>query len=109
MTHAKANVRVGILSLQKPFEKNEPYAKQDFGDVLSSSVLPTQQEPGPAKYYKLDVTRYLKEVSTGDAKHHGFAIKILPDRSIDDGWTVRIDITKDEPTFLELEVYQPKK
>jgi hypothetical protein len=108
-THAKADVRVGILSLQKSFGKNVPYAGQDFGGVLSSSVLPRQQEPGPAEYYKLDVTRYLKDVSAGDAKHHGFAIKVLPDRSVDDGWTVRIDLTKDQPTFLEMEVYQPEK
>jgi len=106
MTHSKANVRVGILSLRRPFEKDKPYAKQDFGGVLSSSVLPKQQEPGPAKCYKLDVTRYLKDVSAGDTQHHGFAIKVLPDRSVDDGWTVRIDITKDEPTFLEMDVHQ---
>jgi hypothetical protein len=109
MTHPKANVRVGILSLRKPFEMDQPYAKQDFGGVLSSSVLPKQASPGAARYYKLDVTRYLKDVSDGDAKHHGFAIQVLPDRSVDDGWTVRIDITKDEPTYLELEVYRPTK
>ncbi len=39
----------------------------------------------------------------------GFAIKVIPDRSVDDGWTVRIDITKDEPTYLELEVYKAGK
>lgn len=31
------------------------------------------------------MTRYLKDVSAGDTKHHGFAIKVIPDRSIDDG------------------------
>jgi hypothetical protein len=107
MTHVKANVRVGILSLQKPFEKNQPYAEQNFGGILSSSVLPKQESPGPAKYYKFDVTRYLKDVSAGDAQHHGFAIKVIPDRSVDDGWTVRIDVTKDESTYLEIDTYQP--
>ena len=37
------------------------------------------------------------------------ATKVLPDRSVNDGWTVRIDITKDEPTFLEMKVYRPSR
>ncbi len=32
---------------------------------------------------------YLKDVSAGDAKHHGFAIKVLPDRAFADAATRR--------------------
>jgi len=30
---------------------------------------------------------------------------VLPDRNVDDGWTVRIDVSRDARTYLELEVF----
>ena len=104
MSHPKANVKVGALSLNRPFEKGEAVEGKDLGKVLGTAVVPKQAEPGPAKYFKVDVTRYVKTVA-GGARFNGFALKVLPDRNVDDGWTVRIDVPKEQEVYVELEVY----
>lgn len=105
MSSPRANVKVGVLSLKAPFTKEEPFDANNFGDVLATIVAPKQAEPGPAKYFKFDLTRYLKALARGKEKFNGLALKVLPDRSVDDGWTVRIDVSKEEKTYVELDVY----
>jgi len=67
--------------------------------------VPKQAAAGAAKYYKIDVTRAIKQLAAGEAKFHGFCIRTIPNRGVDDGWTTRIDITKKEVTYLEMEAY----
>lgn len=104
-SHAKANVKVGAYPLKVAFEKDKPYDGKNFGGILGSTVVPKQAKAGEPKYHKIDVTPHIKAVAKGDAKFNGLAIKVVPDRGVDDGWTVRIDITKEAETYLELAVY----
>ncbi|MFQ5808116.1 MAG: hypothetical protein ACE5JM_00740 [Armatimonadota bacterium] len=107
-SNPNAPTQVGASLLTKRFRRMKPYDFRDLGSVVGTTVVPKQAEPGPAKYHKIDVTRALKSVAAGEAAFHGFAVQVIPNRSVDDGWTVRIDITKDEPTYLELDVYSRK-
>ncbi len=91
--------------LTRPFESMKPFDFKHLGGIVGTTVVPKQDGPGPATYHRIDVTRALKRVAAGDSPFHGLAVQIVPNRAIDDGWTVRIDITKDEPTYLELDVY----
>ena len=59
----------------------------------------------PPKEFKLDVTRSLRSIILGDAKFHGFALRVVPDRGVDDGWTVRVQLPKEPKIYLELDVY----
>jgi hypothetical protein len=101
----QATTQVGCTLLAGPFEKGKPYDFKKLGEVLGTVNVPKQAEPGAAKYFKIDVTRAVKQLAAGEAKFHGFCIRTIPNRSIDDGWTTRIDITKDQATYLELEAY----
>ena len=38
-------------------------------------------------------------------KFNGLALRIVPDRGIDDGWTVRCDISPTDKLYLEIEQY----
>ena len=104
-----APAQIGAVVLKKPFEKMKPYDFKDLGAVLGTAVVPKWGQVGPAKYFRLDITRHLKRVAAGQDKFHGLAVMIIPNRSIDDGWTVRVDITKEKPTYVELDVYTAKK
>ena len=67
--------------------------------------VPKQAAAGPARYYRIDVTRAVKAVAAGEAKFRGFCIRTIPNRAVDDGWTTRIDITKEQVTCIELVTY----
>jgi hypothetical protein len=108
-SNPNATTQVAAVLLKKPFEEMKPYDFKDFGGGLGTVLVPKQAGPGEAKYYRMDVTRGLKQIAAGQAKFHGLAIRTVPNRSIDDGWTVRIDVTKKEPTYIELDVYADKK
>ena len=104
-SNPKAAVQVGASLLAEPVVKMKPYDFKHLGEVVGTTVVPKMAAPAAAKYYKIDVTRALKRVAAGEAPFHGLAVRVVPNRSIDDGWTVRIDITRDQPTYLELDVY----
>jgi len=109
-SNPNATSQVAAVGLKKAFEPMKPYDFKDFGGTLGTVLVPKQPKATEkAKYYKIDVTRALKQISRGDLKFNGLAITIVPNRSIDDGWTVRIDVTKQEPTYIELDVYADKK
>ncbi|MGB2820614.1 MAG: hypothetical protein WBF17_06505, partial [Phycisphaerae bacterium] len=101
----QATTQVGCTLLEAPFQKNKPYDFKKLGEVLGTVNVPKQAAPGAAKYYRIDVTRAVKQIAAGEAKFHGFCIRTIPNRSVDDGWTTRIDITKKEVTYLELDAY----
>jgi hypothetical protein len=53
----------------------------------------------------LDVTRYLRSLVTSKSTHHGFGLRVIPDRAIDDGWTVRVHLPKAPEVRLEIDMY----
>ena len=62
----------------------------------------------PPKRYEIDVTRGLRRMlRTGPA--HGFGVRIVPNRGVDDGWTVRFTPLKDAAAELVVELYEEGK
>jgi hypothetical protein len=53
----------------------------------------------------------LRSLIIGDSKFRGFALRVVPDRGVDEGWTVRIQLPKQPKVYLEVDVYEdaPKK
>ena len=106
--HPEAPAQVAAVGLKKPFEAGKPYDFKNLGGFMGTVNVPKRAEAGPAKYYKIDITRAVKSIAAGDARFNGLALRTVPNRSVDDGWTVRIDVSKDEPTYVELLVYKDK-
>jgi hypothetical protein len=107
--HDKAATQVGATLLKAPFEANKPFAFEGLGDVIGSTVVP--QQPGgkdyaPPRTFAIDVTRALKQVAAGEARFHGFALRVVPNRGVDDGYITRIDMPSAAPVRLELDVYE---
>ena len=102
----QAPTMVGAALLSKPFEPMKPYDLTQAGGVVGTTVVPKYPKPAAPKYYKIDITKGIKRVAAGEARFHGLALRTVPNRGIDDGWTTRIDLTRGKPTYIELAVYQ---
>jgi len=51
------------------------------------------------------VPRHVRALINGDAKFRGYALRIVPDRSVDDGWTVRVQLPEQPQVYLEVDTY----
>lgn len=108
-SHPEANTKVGAVALKAPFEAGQKYDFANLGEILGAIVVPklAQNEPdwNPPKEFKLDVTRAIRAVISGDAKFNGFALRVVPDRGVDEGWTVRIHLPKNPKVMLEIDTF----
>lgn len=107
--HPKAPTKVGVAALRAPTEAGRIDDFARIGEVLGSVTVPRFPEDAaawtPAREFKIDVTRYLRQVIQGDARFHGFALRVVPDRSVDDGWTVAIQLPRQPRIYLEVDVF----
>ncbi|MDQ3812799.1 MAG: hypothetical protein M3347_02480, partial [Armatimonadota bacterium] len=107
--HAKAKTRLDVVTLTQPFEANQTYDLKHLGAAIGTVII-DQQPAGvetysPPQEFKADVTRYLKLLAASEAKFQGWALRVVPDRGVDDGWTTKAQLAKDAPLFLEIDVY----
>lgn len=107
--HQEAPTKVGIAPLRAPFQPGAKYDFANLGDVLGTAVVPKLPKDAPdwnpPQMVKLDVTRAIRSLAAGDARFHGFALRVVPDRGVDDGWTVRVHLPKNPKIALEIDVY----
>ncbi len=107
--HEKAPMQVAAAMLDAPFEPEQPYDFAKLGQNVGSTVV--QKGVGgpisPPKRYEIDVTRAVRAWA-GGAKCHGLAVRIVPNRGVDDGWTVRFTPAQDKPAELEVVTYAEK-
>lgn len=107
-THDKSTTQVGATLLKEAFAADKPYDFKNLGGIIGTANVPKQDSAGPAKYFKIDITRAVKNISAGEAKFRGLAIRTIANRSVDDGWTTRIDLSIGDPIYIELDVYHDK-
>ena len=107
--HNKALTKVGVTALQAPFGQDHLFDFGKLGEVLGTTTVLMQAENAgewaPPKQFKVDVTRALRSLIVGDAKFHGFALRVVPDRGVDDGWTVCLQLPREPRIYLEVDVY----
>jgi len=58
----------------------------------------------PPRRYEIDVTKQVRRWARGEPAH-GLALRIVPNRGVDDGWTVRFTPAKEKPAELAVAVY----
>ena len=112
-SHQEAPTKIGVTGLRTTFKPNQPYDFSKLGDVLGTAIVPTLADDAPswspAKEFKLDVTRHIRSILIGGAEFHGFALRVVPDRGVDDGWTVRVQLPHKPKIYLEIESYEARK
>ena len=107
--HPEAPTKVGVVPLKAPFVAGQKYDFANLGDVAGTVVVPKLAKDAPdwnpPKEFKVDVMRLIRAIAGGDAKVSGFALRVVPDRGVDEGWTVRIHIPKQPKVCLEIDTY----
>ena len=107
--HDKAPAKLGVTALQAAPVSGKTFDFAKLGEVVGSATIPLQPADSanwtPPKSFKVDVTRLVRTVINGDARFQGFGLRIVPDRGIDDGWTVRVQLPQQPKVMLELDVY----
>jgi hypothetical protein len=107
--HPKAPTKVGVAPLRQPLEPGQSYDLSKVGDILGTVIVPPLADGAPnwdpPKEFKVDVTRLVRSVLIGDARFHGVALRVVPDRGVDDGWTVRVQLPRQPRIYLEVDTY----
>jgi hypothetical protein len=110
--HPKAATKVGVTLLTAPFQAGKPFDFKGLGDLAGTAVIPVQPAGGdyqPPRPFAVDVTRVVKRVAAGETVSHGFALRVVPDRSVDEGYITRLDLPRDARLQLEIEVLDRKR
>lgn len=106
--HDKANMEAAAVLLKEPFEAGKPYDFKGLGDIVGSTVVKQgggRDKPfDPPLRYEIDVTKAVRAWIAGE-KPCGLALRIVPNRGVDDGWTVRFTPSKDKLPELEIAAY----
>ncbi len=107
--HDKAPMQVAAVMLDAPFEPGRPYDFASLGQTVGSTTVGkgTGAPISPPRRYEIDVSRALRAWA-GGAACHGLAVRIVPNRAVDDGWTVRFSPAKGKPAELEIARYVEK-
>jgi len=107
--HDKANMEAAAVILNAPFEAGKPYDFKGLGDIVGSTIVKQGGGAGkpfdPPLRYEIDVTKAVRTWIGGD-KPNGLALRIVPNRGVDDGWTVRFTPSKDKLPELEIATYE---
>jgi hypothetical protein len=107
--HAKASTKVGVALLGASFEKGKPYDFKHLDELIGTAVIPRQPTDAaydPPKTFAAEITRGVKKVASGESAFHGFALRTVPDRGVDEGYIVRCDLPAAAQVTLEVDVYE---
>jgi hypothetical protein len=107
--HPNGSTKLGVVALRSSTVQGEHFDFKKLGDTLGTAIVPTLADNAPSwsppKEIALDVTRYMKSIMIGETKHQGFALRVIPDRSVDEGWTVRVHVPPSPPVRIEFDTY----
>ena len=106
--NAKSPTKAGVTLLTGPFEAGKPFDFKRLGDVVGSTVLPRQpgEDYAPPKTFAVEIARAVKALASGEASFYGFGLRAIPDRGVDEGYTVRYDLPAGAKAILEVDVYE---
>jgi len=111
--HTKAPGKLGVVFLDRRIAPGQAADVKKLTGIAATALIPRQPadtpEYRPAKRIIMDVTRPLKAIASGEREFRGLALRIVPDRGTDDGWTVRCDIPPAEPILIELDRYADRR
>jgi len=106
--HDKAPMQVAAVALDAPFEEGKPYDFSKLGQTLGWTIVQRGNGPGapfvPPRRYEIDLTRAVRAWSRGEP-FQGLALRIVPNRGVDDGWTVRFTPNREKPAELVIARY----
>ncbi|HZZ71386.1 MAG TPA: hypothetical protein VFE24_03980 [Pirellulales bacterium] len=103
--HDKAPSQAAAALLDAPFKPKEKFDFGKLGRTVGTTIIAKGDGPGaqfnPAKTYSIDVSAAVRTwIKQGQC--NGLAVRIVPNRAVDDGWTVRFSLDKEQPLQLQI-------
>lgn len=109
--HDRAPMQAAAVALEQPFEPGKPYDFANLGRTVGATIVERGNGSGapfqPPRKYQIDVSRVVRAWARGQPCH-GLALRIVPNRGVDDGWTVRFTPPKNKPPELVIATYADK-
>ena len=97
--------------LKAPFETGKPYDFTNLGEVAGTMIIKkgggNNAPLVPTVRYEVDVTRAVRAWATGE-KPNGLVSRIVPNRAVDDGWTVHFTPDPNKPPELVVTTFTAK-
>ena len=107
-SHNKAPMQAAAVGLTAPFEQGAAFDFSKLGPAAGTTIVARGNGPGdpfvPPRRYEIDVTRLVRGWARGEPQN-GLALRIIPNRAVDDGWTVRFTPARDKPVELQINTY----
>ncbi|MDA1140721.1 MAG: hypothetical protein O3B01_19320 [Planctomycetota bacterium] len=104
-SHDRAPMEAAAVMLNAPFESGKPYDFNNLSGAIGSTTVAKGNGPGapsvPPLRYEIDVTRAVRAWAKG-SDANGLGLRLVPNRAIDDGWTVRFTPAQGKPVELEI-------
>jgi len=104
-----APCKVGAVLLPAPVAAGKPVDVKALIAVKGTAILPKLPEGkgefNPAELLRLDVTEAVRSVTANPSSFNGFAVRLVPDRAVDDGHSVGCIVSTSEPIVLEVDAF----
>ena len=104
-SHDKAPAQAAAVLVDANFKASAPFNFAGLGRTVGTAVVEKGNGPGtpfdPPRTYTLDVSPAVR-AWIKDGRSHGLGVRIVPNRAVDDGWTVRFTLDKQQPAKLEI-------
>lgn len=107
--HPSTAAQIGVAFLAAPPIKGSPVDVNALPEAQGAGLVPKQ--PGeasgftPAKIIPVDITRQIRAVAKQQAAFNGLGIRVVPNRAVDDGYTVRCEVSPSDRIVLQVDVY----
>jgi hypothetical protein len=107
-SHNKAPMQAAAVGLDAAFKEGVAFDFSKLGPPVGMTIVAQGNGPGdpfvPPRRYEIDVSRLVRNWARGEPQH-GLALRIVPNRAVDDGWTVRFTPAKEKPVELQVNTY----
>lgn len=107
--HASAATQLGVVFLASAPVKGTAVEVAKLPDAQGSGLVPKQPadmpEYKPAKIVSIDITKQIRAIAKKEAAFNGLALRVVPNRSVDEGYTVRCEVSPSEKIVLQVDVY----
>ncbi len=97
--YSDASSKIGVACLKAPIEVSKGWDAASVDTPVEGTVIPKLAE---AQVITVDATSAVKAALAG-AAFNGLALRMVPDRSVDDGYTVNCKVNPKGPITLEVE------
>ncbi len=107
--HSSARGQLGVVFLKEAPVKGTALDLNALPEPQGSGQIPKQPaetpEYKPAKVFPVDITKPIKAIAAKEVAFNGLAVRIVPNRSVDEGYTVRCEVSPSEKIILQVDVY----